>query len=73
MIDKESLEIKLKKLVDLCTKNEPTEKEITKYIREFYTVGLKEVNSEKKINAFSQVEKSLNDFENSASDPSKIF
>ena len=31
MIDKESLEIKLKKLVDLCSKNEPTDKEMKKH------------------------------------------
>jgi hypothetical protein len=49
--------------VPFFTKNEPTEKEITNYIKQFYTVGLKEMNSEKKINAFSQVEKTLNNFE----------
>ena len=49
--------------VPFFTKNEPTEKEIINYIKQFYTVGLKEMNSERKINAFSQVEKSLNDFE----------
>ena len=31
MIDKESLEIKLKKLLDLCSKNEPTDKEMKKH------------------------------------------
>jgi len=31
LIDKESLEIKLKKLVDLCSKNEPTDKEMKKH------------------------------------------
>ena len=31
MIDKKSLEIKLKKLVDLCSKNEPTDKEMKKH------------------------------------------
>ena len=31
MIDKESLEIKLKKLVDLCSKNDPTDKEMKKH------------------------------------------
>jgi hypothetical protein len=31
LIDKESLEIKLKKLVDLCTENEPTDKEMKKH------------------------------------------
>ena len=49
--------------VPFFTKNKPTEKEIIDYIKQFYTVGLKEMNSERKINAFSQVEKSLNDFE----------
>ena len=49
--------------VPFFTKNKPTEKEIINYIKQFYTVGLKEMNSERKINAFSQVEKSLNDFE----------
>ena len=31
MIDKKSLEIKLKKLLDLCSKNEPTDKEMKKH------------------------------------------
>jgi hypothetical protein len=31
LIDKESLEIKLKKLLDLCSKNEPTDKEMKKH------------------------------------------
>jgi len=31
LIDKKSLEIKLKKLVDLCSKNEPTDKEMKKH------------------------------------------
>jgi len=31
LIDKKSLEIKLKKLLDLCSKNEPTDKEMKKH------------------------------------------
>ena len=31
MIDKKSFEIKLKKLLDLCSKNEPTDKEMKKH------------------------------------------
>tara|TARA_B100000780_G_C21108651_1_gene447851 strand:- start:286 stop:1494 length:1209 start_codon:yes stop_codon:yes gene_type:complete len=49
--------------VPFFTDSKPTEKEITNYIKKFYTSGLKSMNSDKKINAFSQVEKLLNNFE----------
>ena len=49
--------------VPFFTKNELTEKEIINQIRNFYTKGLKSIDSEQTINAFTQVEKILNDFE----------
>lgn len=49
--------------VPFFTNNKPTEKEIIKYIKEFYTSGLKSMDTGEKINAFSQVEKLLDNFE----------
>ena len=49
--------------VPFFTKNELTEKEIINHIRNFYTKGLKSIDSEQTINAFTQVEKILNNFE----------
>ena len=49
--------------VPFFTKNEPTEKEIINYIRNFYTKGLKSIDLQQTINAFTQVEKILNNFE----------
>ena len=48
--------------VPFFTKNELTEKEIINHIRNFYTKGLKSIDSEQTINAFTQVEKILNNF-----------
>ena len=49
--------------VPFFTKNELTEKEIINHIRNFYTKGLKSIDSQQTINAFTQVEKILNNFE----------
>ena len=49
--------------VPFFTKNELTKKEIINHIRNFYTKGLKSIDSEQTINAFTQVEKILNNFE----------
>jgi len=45
------------------TCSELTKKEIINHIRNFYTKGLKSIDSEQTINAFTQVEKILNNFE----------
>ena len=49
--------------VPFFTDSKPTEKEITNYIKKFYTSGLKSMDSGEIINAFSQVEKLLDNFE----------
>jgi hypothetical protein len=49
--------------VPFFTKNELTEKEIINHIRNFYTKGFKSIDSQQTINAFTQVEKILNNFE----------
>ena len=44
------------------TKKELNENEIREYIKTFYTTGLKSVNDDKTLNAFSMVEEILNNF-----------